>query len=560
MPGISAQAERSAGAARGSFALADCLAEGFEAGSAAAHAAGCRGIAIAMPIVAAAPEAPLMAPMPLMPYWEVQSPETRYAKRFVDLQNDVTARDIAQAVREGYTSVEHLKRYTTLGMGTDQGRTSNINGLAILAALIDAQIPDVGTTTFRPPYSPVTFGAMAGPEVGPHFDPVRRSPLHDTHERAGAVFVNTGLWQRPMLYPRAGESLLDATHREALAVRSGVGLVDVSTLGKIDVQGRDAARFLERVYINRWRNLAVGKARYGIMLREDGMILDDGTTTRIGEQHFVMTTTTANVGRVMSHLEYWLQVQWCDLDVRLTSVSDHWAAMALAGPKSREVLAALTATDVSDAALPYMGYCEAAVAGLPARIFRISFSGERAYEICVPADFGAALWTALLAAGAPSGITVYGTEAMGVLRTEKGHIASLEMDGRTTPDDVGLGAMVAGDKDCIGKRSLTRPALCAPERRQLVGLVPKDGSSAIPKGAQLVKDARRALPNPMLGHVTSSCYSPALGRPIALALLERGRERYGEAIFALSPLTGAAVEVEVTHHVFYDPPGERLRD
>ncbi|MDB5865723.1 MAG: sarcosine oxidase subunit alpha [Betaproteobacteria bacterium] len=553
VPDVSAQAERSAGAARGLFSLNRCLADGAEAGAAAAEAAGCRRIS------AAVPAALEVADDPMLPLWDIQSDATRTSKRFVDLQNDVTARDVALGVREGYRSVEHLKRYTTLGMGTDQGKTSNINGLAILAALIDAQIPDVGTTTFRPPYTAVTLGAIAGPEIGAHFDPVRLSPMHDTHEVAGARFINAGLWRRPMVYPRAGESDPDATNREVLAVRRKAGIVDVSTLGKIDVQGRDAATFLERVYVNRWRNLAVGKARYGLMLREDGLIFDDGTTTRIGEDRFHMTTTTANAGRVMSHLEYYLQVHWPELDVRLTSVSDHWAAVALAGPESRNVLAALTMADVGTAALPYMGYCEAIIAGVPARIFRISFSGELAYEINVPADYGAALWNALLDAGRAYELGVYGTEAMGVLRIEKGHIAGMEIDGRTTPDDVGLGGMVAADKDCIGKPLLARPALRAEDRKQLVGLVPVDGRSAIPKGAQLVVDPQRAAPNPIIGHVTSTCYSPTLIRPIALALLQRGRARHGEKLYATSPLSNTVVHVEVVPHVFYDPKGERLR-
>lgn len=553
VPGASVQAERSAGAARGAFGLADCLAQGCEAGAAAAAAAGCRRISVSVPRAVPVPDAPLL------PLWDVQSDATRRSKRFVDLQNDVTAADVALAVREGYRSVEHLKRYTTLGMGTDQGRTSNLNGLAILAALIEAQIPEVGTTTFRPPYAPVTFGTMAGAEIGVHFDPVRESALHVWHADAGARFVNAGLWRRPMIYPRVGESDLEATNREVLAVRNSVGVVDVSTLGKIDVQGRDAVEFLERVYVNRWRNLAVGKARYGLMLREDGMICDDGTTTRLSEAHFVMTTTTSNAGRVMSQLEYWLQVHWPALDVRLTSVTEQWSAVALAGPDSRRVLEALTSADVTNEALPYMGSCDAVVAGIPARVFRISFSGELAYEINVPADHGLALWSALLDAGRKHSISPYGTEAMSVLRIEKGHISGMEMDGRTTPQDVGLGAMVAADKDCIGKRSLARRALGAPDRRQLVGLVSRDGVSLIPKGAQLVIDPGRPAPNLIIGHVTSTCYSPTLRVPIALALLARGRERHGESLFAASPLTGTVVEVDVRSPVFYDPQGARLR-
>ena len=553
VPDVSAQAERSAGAAHGEFLLGRCLEEGARAGAAAAEAAGCARVSVSVPAIAEEP------PTRLMPLWDIVSDETRTAKRFVDFQNDVTARDVALAVREGYRSVEHLKRYTTLGMGTDQGKTSNVNGLAILAELIDAQIPDVGTTTFRPPYTPVTLGAIAGPDIGPHFDPVRLTPTHVRHEQANAVFTNAGLWRRPMLYPRAGESMLETTNREVLAVRNGVGIVDVSTLGKIDVQGRDAAAFLERIYVNRWCKLAVGKARYGLMLREDGFVFDDGTTTRIGEERFHMTTTTANAGRVMSHLEYYLQVQWPELDVRLTSVSDHWAAVALAGPKSRDVLASLSSREVSNAALPYMGYLETDIAGIPARVFRISFSGELAYEINVPADFGVALWDALLDGGKAHGISIYGTEAMGVLRIEKGHIAGMEMDGRTTADDLGLSAMIAADKSCIGKPLLAREALCADDRRQLVGLVPVDGKSAIPRGAQIVIDASRLPPVPIEGHVTSTCYSPTLGKPIALALVKRGRSRYGEKLHAVSPLTNQRVEVGITHHVFHDPKGERLR-
>lgn len=554
VPAASVQAEQSAGAARGVYGLAHCISDGYAAGSQAATAC---GLPPPEPLIQPAINQPPVGS--ILPLWRIEADHTRRAKSFVDLQNDVTTADIALAAREGYASVEHLKRYTTLGMGTDQGKTSNINGLAILAEINAAQIPEVGTTTFRPPYTPVTLGTLAGTEIGEHFDPVRTSAMHDWHQHAGARFINTGLWKRPQLYPRPGESDQQAINREALAVRRGVGLVDVSTLGKIDIKGRDAVTFLERVYVNRWRNLATGRARYGLMLREDGMVLDDGTTTRIGEEHFLMTTTTANAARVMSTLEYWLQVHWRNLDVRLTSVTEQWAAMALAGPRSRSVLATLTDTDVGDHALPHMGYRELTIAGCPARVFRISFSGELAYEINVPADYGLAVWEALLAAGQSCGITPYGTEAMAVLRIEKGHVAGMELDGRTTADDLGLAKMIAADKDCIGKRSLSRPGLAAADRRQLVGLISVDGRTAMPRGAQLVTDPDHPLPNPITGHVTSTCHSPALERPIALALLSCGRERRGERLHALSPLTGTSVEVEVTHHVFYDPEGKRLR-
>jgi sarcosine oxidase subunit alpha len=553
VPGIAAQASRSAGGANGALPLAACLAEGFAAGAAAAHAAG-HGDGTAPAIPSASPD----HQAPLKPLWQVRS-GTR-DKCFVDFQNDVTAADIALAAREGYTSVEHLKRYTTLGMGTDQGKLSNINGLAIQAQLLNAQIPEVGTTTFRPPYTPVTFGAIAGQERGPHVAPLRLSALDAWHEQAGATFINAGLWRRPQLYARSGESDLDAVNREVRAVRNGVGLVDVSTLGKIDIKGRDAAELLERVYINNWKNLAIGKVRYGVMLREDGMVFDDGTTARIGEQHYVMTTTTANAIKVMSTLEFLLQVEWRGLAAYLTSVTEQWAAMALAGPAARRVLQAIAPEhDWSNAALPYMGYCAATIAGIPARVFRISFSGELSYEINVPADYGRAMWEGFLAAGSPFGIAPYGTEAMGVLRIEKGHVAGMELDGRTTPDDLGLGRLVNANKDSIGQRSLKRAALAATDRKQFVGLLPADGVSAIARGAQLVADPHAPSPNPILGHVTATCYSPTLGTPIALALLRNGRALAGKTFHAVSPLAGASVAVTVANPVFFDPAGARVR-
>ena len=533
--------------------LAACLAEGLAAGAAAARAAGCGN--------GTPPPAPNASPdhqAPLQPLWQVRA-NTR-DKCFVDFQNDVTAADLALAAREGYTSVEHLKRYTTLGMGTDQGKLSNINGLAILAQLLDAQIPAVGTTTFRPPYTPVTFGAIAGQERGPRVAPLRLSAMDTWHAAAGATFVNAGLWRRPQLYARAGESDLDAVNREVLAVRRQAGLVDVSTLGKIDIKGRDAAELLERVYINNWQSLAVGKVRYGVMLREDGFVFDDGTTARLGDQHYLMTTTTANAIKVMSTLEYLLQVEWRELDVYLTSVTEQWAAMALAGPDARRVLQAIApAHDWSNAALPYMGYRATTIAGIPARVFRISFSGELAYEINVPADYGRAMWERLIAAGQAYGIMPYGTEAMGVLRIEKGHVAGMELDGGTTPDDLGLGQLVSAAKDCIGRRSLKRAALAAAGRKQLVGLFPLDGKTAIPRGAQLVADATLPTPNPILGHVTANCYSPTLGKPIALALLANGRALAGKSLHATSPLAGVTVPVTVTNNVFFDPEGARVR-
>ena len=379
VPGESRQAERSAGAARGTWSLSQCLAEGVEAGAAAAEAANAG-------TVSTSPSPPTAGKgewreNPLLPLWTVPLPEGRRAKRFVDFQNDVTVDDVALAAREGYDSVEHLKRYTTLGMGTDQGRTSNVNGLAILAAQVGQSIPEVGTTTFRPPYAPVTLGAIAGREVGVEFSPIRRTPMHEWHVRAGAPFITAGQWLRPQYYPRQGESIMDSINREALAVRRSVGVTDVSTLGKIAVQGRDAGEFLERVYINRWKNLKVGRLRYGFMLREDGFIFDDGTTTRVAEDEYYMTTTTGNAGPVMAHLEYYAQTVWPELHVHLSSITDQWAGVALAGPNSRRTLAAACeGADVGNEALPFMGYLEATISGAPVRILRMTFSGELAYE------------------------------------------------------------------------------------------------------------------------------------------------------------------------------------
>ena len=556
VPGESRQAERSAGSACGTYALADCLAEGAEAGAAAAEAAGAGAAARLAPPAPAADQWREGANRAL---WTVPLPEGRRAKQFVDFQNDVTVDDVALAAREGYDSVEHLKRYTTLGMGTDQGRTSNVNGLAILAAQLGQPIPDVGTTTFRPPYSPVTMGAIAGREVGVQFSPIRRTPMHDWHAKAGAPFITAGQWLRPQYYPRRGESIIDSINREALAVRRSVGVVDVSTLGKIAVQGRDAGEFLERVYINRWKSLKVGHLRYGFMLREDGFVFDDGTTTRVAEDEYYMTTTTGNAGPVMTHLEYYAQTVWPELHVHLTSISDQWAGVALAGPNSRRVLAAACdGAHVGNEALPFMGYVEASIAGAPVRILRMTFSGELAYEVHTPSDFGLLVWESLLEAGAPWDIMPYGTEALGVLRIEKGHVVAGELDGRTVPSDFGFERLQRPDSDFIGKRSLDRPGLAKENRHSFVGLRSVDGR-CIPRGAQLVVNAARPRPVPMLGHVTAACYSPNLSQHIGLALLEDADRYRGEVLYASAPLEGVNVPVEVVHPVFIDPAGERAR-
>ncbi len=547
---------RSVGAAGGSFGLGSCLAEGAHAGAEAAAAAGfAKSADVTPPHVT---DEPVRAPQAL---WAVSARGGRGGKRFVDIQDDVTLEDVGLAAREGYVSVEHLKRYTTLGMGTDQGKTANVNGLALLAQLRGDAIPAVGTTTFRPPYTPVTIGALAGREIGLHFMPIRRTPMHDWHHAHGGVMIETGLWMRPRCYVRAGETADEAVRREAAHIRNAVGLVDVSTLGKIDVQGPDATEFLQRVYANAWANLPVGKARYGIMLREDGIVFDDGTTSRIADNRYFMTTTTANAAPVLMHLEYLLQIVWPELRVQVTSETDQWAAMALAGPRARTVLArAVEGLDVSDASLPFMGVREAHIAGLPARIFRISFSGELAYEINTPADHGLALWEALLNAGAGEDIIPYGLEAMGILRIEKGHVAGPELNGRATAEDLGLGRLVSARKpDFIGKHLRERPGLKEEDRLRLVGLVPADGTSKLRPGAQIVAEATPTLPGKSLGHITSTAHSPTLGHSVALALLSGGPRRKGETLYAAYFLeAGATVPVRVVDPVFVDPEGKRL--
>ncbi len=545
-----------AGAANGCFDLAQALAEGHAAGVAAAERSG-----FTAPVRQAL-RAASTAPPSSLPLWSVPR-RSKSDKSFVDLQNDVTVNDIALAARENYQSIEHLKRYTTLGMGTDQGKTSNVIGLALMAQLLDVPIPKVGTTTFRPPYTPVTLGAIPGHEAGPHVEPTRYSAIHDWHAERGARFINAGLWKRPHSYPRSGESEDDAANREARNVRTHVGVVDVSTLGKIELQGRDVAELLNRVYINKWDTLAVGRCRYGVMLREDGIVMDDGTTSRLSDTHYLMTTTTVNAVKVMQQLEYLLQAEWPELEVFATSVTEQWTAAALSGPNSREVLAKLVDIDVSNEAFPFLGVGACNVrttSGLaPARLFRMSYSGEMAYEIHVPADRGRAMWEAVIEAGEEFGLMPYGTEAMSTLRIEKGHVViGAEGDGRTTADDLGMGKLVNAKKWCIGKPLLNRPALTAPDRWQLVGLTALDGAP-MPRAAKLVANPDHAAPNPMLGHVTSWCFSPNLDAWIALALLANGRARHGETLWAVSPLANAKVRVKVGSPVFIDPEGERLR-
>jgi sarcosine oxidase subunit alpha len=555
VPGVSVQAERSAGACNGSYALGECLAEGAAAGAEAARLADC-GDGAMHPT----PQVDDVAEEPILPFWRVPSGKAigRGAKQFVDLQNDVTAADIALAAREGYRSIEHVKRYTALGFGTEQGKLGNINGMAILAQALGNDIASTGTTTFRPNYTPVTFGAIAGRDLGERFEPVRRTALHPWHEAQGALFENVGQWKRPWYFPRDGESLAQAVKRECLAARSGVGIMDASTLGKIDIRGRDAVKLLDWVYTNTWDKLGVGRCKYGIMLDENGMVMDDGVTTRLGDEHFLMTTTTGGAARVMAWLERWLQTEWPTLEVYLTSVTDHWATLAVAGPKSREVVQAVCeGIDFSPSAFPFMSCREGSAAGVPARVMRISFSGELAFEVNVCANEARHVWEALMAAGAAHGITPYGTETMHVLRAEKGFvIVGQDTDGSMTPVDLGMDWIIAKGKDFIGRRSLARWDMVREDRKQLVGLLTRDPTVVLPEGGQIVADASAPVPVPMLGHVTSSYYSPALGRSIALALVKGGRKRMGEMV-EIPGVKGRRIRAVIASPVFVDPEGAR---
>ena len=554
VPGQSVQAERSAGAANGAFALSACLAEGAEAGASAARAAGIAAGPIAVPATSTPRESPIR------PLWLVPGtrPAGRAPKQFVDFQNDVGAADIMLAAREGYHSVEHVKRYTAMGFGTDQGKLGNINGLAILAQTLGSDIPSTGTTTFRPNYTPVTFGAVAGAECGELFEPVRKTALHEWHEQHGAEFEDVGQWKRPWYYPRPGESMHDAVNRECLAARHSVGIMDASTLGKIEIQGPDAAEFLNRIYTNGWVKLDIGRARYGLMLGEDGMVLDDGVTVRLAEDRYFMHTTTGGAAQVLAWMERWLQTEWPELKVYLTSVTDHWVTAAVVGPNSRNVVSAVCdGIDFSAEAFPFMSSREGTAAGVPCRVNRISFSGELAYEVNVRADYGRHLWEALMDAGRPFDITPYGTETMHVLRAEKGYvIVGQDTDGSVTPVDLGMDWVVSKQKDFIGRRSLNRPDSVRPDRKQLVGLLTDDPQAVLPEGGQIVNDAGMSAPVPMEGHVTSSYYSAALGRSIAMALVKAGHSRHGDRVHV--PLAdGRVLGATVARPVFYDPEGAR---
>ena len=551
VPGGFPSSHFGAGAMMGTFGLSAAIAEGANAGASAAASA---GFGKTRPVFA--PEHVTDRTYAILPSWA--PPQIGKGKAFVDFQSDVTLKDVKTAHQEGYRSVEHLKRYTTLGMGTDQGKTSNINALALMAEYRGITIPEAGTTTFRPPYAPLTMGAIAGRTVGSHFRPVRRSPLNDWHEKNGATFIDAGIWKRAWYYAWAGSSPETAYVKEMELVREGVGLADVSTLGKIDIQGPDAAEFLNRVYVNGFAKLPVGKVRYGVMLNDDGIVLDDGTTARISETQFYMTTTTAQAGEVMSWLEYLLQCHWTDLNVQVASLTDEWAGMAVSGPKAREALQlAFPDADLSNEGLPYMGCRDFVFDGVTVRLLRMSFSGELAYEVHVAADYAISLWEHILKAAAPTGIKPYGLEALASLRIEKGHVAGLELDHRNTLDDLGLAKMAGKEKDYVGRALRFREDCQSPERWSLVGLELMEPDKKL-RGGAILFAATDEIKGHGRGYITSVTWSTELNKFIALGLYHGGLKHEGEEIIAAFPLKNEQARLKIVSPHFIDKEGARL--
>jgi sarcosine oxidase subunit alpha len=547
------------GAARGTYDLDGCLAEGARAGARAATEAG-----FPVPVPAPGDTRP---GGPTRALWLVPAPEGEpepgtWETHFVDLQRDVTVADVWRSTGAGMRGVEHVKRYTSLGTANDQGKTSGVNAIGVIAEALGGSLGEIGTTAYRAPYTPIAFAALAGRERGELFDPERTTSIHSWHVAHGAEFEDVGQWKRPWYYPQPGEDMDTAVARECRAAREGVAFMDASTLGKIEIRGADAGEFLNRVYTNAFKKLKPGTARYGVMCKPDGMIFDDGVTLRLDDDRYFMTTTTSGAAGVLDWLEEWLQTEWPELDVHCTSVTEQWTTIAVVGPQSREVVAHLAPdVDLSAEAFPFMAFRETTLAsGIPARICRISFSGELAYEINVCAWYGLAVWEEVDAIGRPYDITPYGTETMHVLRAEKGYIiVGQDTDGTVTPQDAGMSWVVSKQKDFIGKRSFARADTSRTDRKQLVGLLPSDRTTRLPEGTQLVAPdvpiTPEAGPVPMLGHVTSSYHSPALGRPFALALVADGRARIGATL--LAPVGEDLVPVEVADCVLYDPEGTK---
>ena len=479
-------------------------------------------------------------------------------KPFVDYQNDATAKDIKLALREGFRSIEHVKRYTTTGMGTDQGKLGNMHALGIIADTAKVQMGELGTTTFRPPYTPLTFGTIVGRNVGEYFDIFRKTPMHDWHVDNKAEFENVGQWKRAWYYPKNNEDMHQAVQRESKAARESAGILDASTLGKIDIQGTDASEFLNRVYTNAWSKLAIGKCRYGLMLNEDGMVYDDGVTTRLGENHYIMTTTTGGAANVLGKLEDYLQTEWPELDVYLTSVTDHYATASVCGPNSKKILSKLIPDlDLSDENFPHMSFKNASIGKIKCRIMRISFTGEHSYEINVQANYGKSVWEKCMEIGKEYNITPYGTETMHLLRAEKGFIiVGQDTDATMTPIDLQMDWIVSKKKyDFIGKRSLYRSDTIREDRKQLVGLLTENPNEVLEEGAQIVAETNKK-PVEMLGHVTSSYYSPNLNKSIALGVVRGGKNMLGQKLFI--PMENKIINVTVADPVFLDKENKRL--
>lgn len=565
VPGAGVDKRWTAGGINGQQSLSASIAEGITAGGVAAFAAdsqvgaqqGNRESELAVPGLASDNDVLCKAmPVYLLPH---SKPSSRSPKQFVDMQNDVTAAGIQMSLREGFESIEHVKRYTAMGFGTDQGKTGNINGMAIVAKALNKTIAETGTTVFRPNYTPVSYGVVAGAHTGLLFDPQRFTPMHSWHLEREAEFENVGLWKRPLYYGEGQESMEQAIVREQLAVRNGVGILDASTLGKIDIQGSDARAFLERVYTNAWAKLAPGRCRYGLMCGEDGMVMDDGVTACLADNHFLMTTTTGGAASVLSWLEIYHQTEWPEMDVYFNSVTDHWATMSIAGPDSRKLLAKLCDIDLSANAFKFMDWREGQVAGIPARVFRISFTGDLSYEINVPAQYGLKVWKALFEAGTEFNLTPYGTETMHVLRGEKGFIiVGQDTDGSMTPYDLDHGWAVSNKKEFsfIGKRGMARADCLRSDRKQLVGLKTTDPLVELPEGAQAIRSPIEVVPMSMVGHVTSSYYSAYLERRIAMAVIKGGLERMGEKVY-FPLVNGNTIEAEICSPVFLDPTSSR---
>ena len=543
-----------AGAANGDVTLSACLASGHKAATAVAKDLGKKAPSMAMPKVDDADFA-------IEACWHIAPKKGR---AWVDFQNDVTTKDIILAEQEGFTAVEHLKRYTTLGMATDQGKTANIPGLAVMAEVTGKSIPEVGTTIFRPPYSPVPIAAFAGRARGENYTPTRLTPSHEWAKQQGAVFIEVGPWYRAQWYPQPGEThWLESVNREVIATRSAVGICDVSTLGKIDIKGKDAGTFINRIYANGFAKLPVGKTRYGLMLREDGFVMDDGTTARLGENHYVMTTTTANAVGVYRHLDFCRQALWPDLDVAIISTTDQFAQFAVAGPKSRKLLSRIVddGFDLSNDAFPFMACGELTICnGIPARLFRISFSGELAYELAVPAGYGNSLAAVLMEAGQDLGVTPYGLEALNVMRIEKGHPTGAELTGQTSAHHIGLDRMLSKTKDYIGATLAQRPELTRADGYRLVGLKALSPDAMLTAGAHFLDRGAATRRENDLGWMSSVAYSPIIGSSIGLGFVKDGHHRYGDIIRATDFVRATDIEVEIVSPHFVDPEGRRLHD